>query len=147
MRYEIHEVDASAPIIAGMIHRFNSRVQEWPPLLKHHLENGFWWLAFIDEAFPIAFAGLVPFEPFPNIGYMKRCYVAPDHHGHGLQFRMMCARELKARQLGWTQLVSECRADNSYSAANFRRAGFERCDPEQCWGEPGSIYWVKNLAR
>jgi GNAT superfamily N-acetyltransferase len=143
MRYQIHEVDGTAH--AETIHRFNSLAPKTFPLLKsHHLENGYWWLAYL-EGVPVAFAGMVPFDPFPNIGYLKRCYVLPDHHGHGLQFRMMVTRELKARQLGWTHLVSECGGDNRWSANNFRRAGFDPCEPEQRWGEPGSMYWVKAI--
>jgi L-amino acid N-acyltransferase YncA len=86
----------------------------------------------------------VPFEPFPNIGYLKRCYVNPDHHGHGLQFRLMVARETKAKQLGWTHLVSECRVNNKHSIANFTKAGFIQCEPEQPW-ERDSVYWVKAI--
>ena len=94
---------------------------------------------------PVAFAGLVPFEPFPNIGYCKRCFVKPDHHGHGLQFRTLMARELKCRQLNWHTLVSECAEQNFWSVANMRKAGFQQCEPEQKWGSPGSTYWVKYL--
>jgi hypothetical protein len=28
---------------------------------------------------------------------------------------------------------------------NIARAGYARCDPEQRWGEPGSVYFVKTL--
>jgi hypothetical protein len=51
---------------------------------------------------------------------------------------------VKARQLGWTHLVSECRVENKFSAANFLKAGFELCEPEQPW-EKNSVYWVKRL--
>ncbi len=140
--YQIHEVDGI--LNQDVIERFNSLVPATFPLLKlHHLELGYWWLAYHDEI-PVAFAGMVPFDPFPSVGYFKRCYVLPNHHGHGLQYRLMMARELKARQLGWTMLVSECHASNEHSANNFRRAGFERADPEQPWARD-SVYWLKHL--
>lgn len=139
--YALREVDGITH--ADEIHRFNQLVPEWPPLQSRHFTDGYWWFAYLDEN-PVAFAGLVPFEPFPNIGYCKRCYVSPDHHGHGLQFRLLAARELKAKQLGWTHLVSECREDNFWSSANFRKAGFELCEPEQIWAKD-SIYWIKAL--
>jgi GNAT superfamily N-acetyltransferase len=143
MDYEIHEVD-------GISHRhtieyLNSLSPEiFPALTARHLEQGYWWLVYAgDDA--IGFAGLVPFYPFPAIGYLKRCLVKPDHHGHGLQYRLMVARIAKAKRLGWTMLVSECGEDNGYSSCNFSRAGLERCEPEQRWGAEDSIYWIKKL--
>ncbi|CAN0424216.1 unnamed protein product [Phaeothamnion confervicola] len=56
----------------------------------------------------------------------------------------MFVREVKARDLGYTQIVSEC-SEDSHSNLNFRRAGFEQVQPEQIWGIPGSIYWSKTL--
>lgn len=142
MTYELHEVDGVtfAETLAGL----NRLVPEWPELQTRHFENGYWWIAYHGGEI-VAFAGLVPMTPFVGYGYLKRCYVKPDHYGHGLQFRMMVAREVKARQLEWTHLVSECLSTNSFSSGNFRRAGFSVCEPEQKWGEPGSVYWVKEL--
>jgi len=117
----------------------------FPPLTDAHLDLGFWW--FADNPFrAVAFAGMVPFEPFPGVGYLKRAYVSPEARGHGLQQQFLRIREAKARSLGWTCLVSECAWDNAYSAANFVRAGFESCEPEQRWGAPDSLYWRKQLA-
>jgi GNAT superfamily N-acetyltransferase len=144
--YELQEVDGVT--FAPELHKFNALVSEWPPLQPRHIENGYWWLVFLGDE-PVAFAGLVANEPFDRVGvgYLKRCYVKPDHHGHGLQFRMIAARELKAKQLGWTMLVSECDQLNLWSAANFRKAGFSVTNPEQRWGDDPerSIYWVKSL--
>lgn len=112
--YEVREVDGT--LFADTLHGFNSLAPEtFPPLKLHHLESGFWWLAYLDDE-AVAFAGLVPMTPFKGYGYLKRCYVKPDHYGHGLQFRLMCAREVKARQLEWTHLVSECLSTNSFSS-------------------------------
>jgi GNAT superfamily N-acetyltransferase len=141
MSYQIQEVDAVT--FSDTINAFNKLVPEWPALQPRHFTKGYWWLAYLEET-PVAFAGLVPFEPIPNIGYLKRCYVYPDHHGHGLQFRLMAAREAKAKQLGWTHLVSECRVNNKHSTANFTKAGFIQCEPEQPW-ERDSVYWVKAI--
>jgi len=139
--YEIHEVD-------GVLNRetleaFNALDPYFPPLQECHFTDGYWWLAFKGDE-PVAFAGMVVFLPFQVIGYLKRCLVTPNNHGHGLQSRLMLARELKARQLGWTHLVSECHQDNSYSAANFRRANFTQAFPEQPWAKD-SLFWVKAL--
>lgn len=141
--YDVQEVDGV--VFSEAIHGFNSLVPEWPRLSMAHLENGFWWLAYHDEI-PVGFAGVVPFTPFEDDGvwYFKRCYIAPAHHGHGLQYRMMIARELKAKQLGWKKLVSDCDESNTYSARNFRLSGFTQVFPEQPWA-PRSMFWVKKL--
>lgn len=142
MTYIIHEVDGV--IFADEIIRFNAMVEDWPKLQPRHFESGYWWVAYLDEIL-VAFAGMVPFEPFPNVGYLKRCYVCPDHHGHGLQYRLMLARILKSKQLGWNMLVSECSAENRWSAGNFLKAGFSRVDPEQRWARPTDQYFAKMI--
>lgn len=141
--YELHEVDGTTN--QDTITRLNALCPEiFPALSEEHLADGFWWLVYLDGD-PIAFAGMVQFKPFESVWYYKRCYVLPDHHGHGLQFRLMKARELKARQIGARQIISECAGSNTYSASNFRKAGFELTEPEQKWGAANSLYWVKAL--
>jgi len=143
MAYIIREVDGAE--YADELHRFNGMCPEtFPTLTARHIENGFWWFAYLD-AEAIAFAGMVEMIPFPSVGYLKRAYVMPDHRGHGLQSRFMALREAKAREIGWTHIVSECAETNVASAANFSRSGFSRCDPEQKWGAPNSAYWIKSL--
>ncbi len=142
--YAIHEVDGI--LNAKLLDRLNALAPEiFPPLDPRHYSNGFWWICYHKEE-PVAFAGMVPFEPFADVGYFKRCLItSADHYGHGIQYRMMMVRNLKAQQLKWKMLVSECGANNHFSASNFRKAGFEMIDPEQKWGAPGSIYWRKVL--
>lgn len=137
MEILIHEVGGIAS--KGLIKEFNALEPEWPELQERHFTHGFWWIAFLEEE-PVAFAGLVPF--LPKIGYLKRCFV--KRRGYGLQYRLMAAREIKAKQLGWTHLVSDCRKTNEHSANNFRKAGYDEFIPEQPW-EVDSIYWIKSL--
>jgi hypothetical protein len=137
--YEISEVGGEDN--AATIHHFNSLAPEtFPPLELKHLVKGYWWLAYLNDD-PVAFAGMVPFG-LPGVGYFKRCLVL--RRGHGLQYRLMLARLLKAKPIGWTTVVSECHESNSYSAANFLRAGFEEFEPEQKWAKD-SIYFMKTL--
>lgn len=138
--YELSEVGGLDN--RATIEYFNSLDPIFPPLELKHLVNGFWWLAYLDDD-PVAFAGMVPFG-IPNVGYFKRCYVKPDHHGRGLQFHLMAARALKAKQLGWTCLVSDCGEGNTHSANNFRRFGFVEFEPEQPWAAD-SLFWLKTL--
>lgn len=147
MSYRIIEADSDSASAVATIHRFNSYDPvTFPPLKPHHLENGFWWFAYLDGEV-VAFAGMVPNDPYDRfgVGYLKRAYVLPDHRGHGLQLRLLFAREAKAKQLGWTMLVSECGALNGPSARSFVRAGFSQCFPEQPWAGSQAIYWVKQL--
>jgi len=141
MAHLVQEVDPIA--YADVIRQFNSLDPIFPELQPRHFTDGYWWIAFSDDGETRGFAGLVPMTPFDKTGYLKRCLTLD--RGYGIQYRMMIARELKAKQLGWTRLVSECRSDNEYSCRNFRKAGFERFEPEQPWGEPGSIFWTKIL--
>lgn len=141
MPYQIREIPGTE--FSDTLHKLNRAVPEWPALQERHIDSGYWWLV-LHGAEVVAFAGLTPMTPFPDVGYLKRCYVMPDHHGHGLQYRLMMARELKAKQLGWSMLVAECSESNIYSSSNFRKAGFERTDPEQPWAA-NAAYWVKSL--
>src|SRR5579859_4595208 len=119
--------------------------ERFPPLQDRHLAHGYWWLARTWERSIIGFAGLVPMTPFHGVGYLKRAFVVPTFRGQGLQLFFMRARENKARELGWTKLVSEVAVDNERSIANFLKAGFIQVEPEQKWGAPGSVYFVKRL--
>ena len=138
--YEISEVDGI--LNRDAIERLNGLEPTFPPLVSRHLTDGFWWLAYHPIGV-VAFAGMVPFG-IPGIGYLKRCYIAPAHRGHGLQYRLMTARIMKAQQLGWASLVSDCHEDNEHSANNFRRAGFTQIFPDQPW-YPNSLFWAKSL--
>lgn len=145
MSYRIVEVDGTDPDTAALLHGFNAMAPEtFPPLEPHHIETGFWWIAYLGSL-PVAFAGMVEFLPFRGVAYLKRCYVLPDHRGHGLQLRFMFTREVKALTLGWHLLASETAAGNVSSASSFARAGFEKAHPEQPWGRDGDTYWVKRL--
>lgn len=142
--YSIAEVDGV--VFADALRSFNAlEPHRFPPLQARHFELGYWWLAHAPDGVPVGFAGLVPMTPFPGVGYLKRAYVSPDHRGHGLQLEFMAVREAKARLLGWTMLVSECAADNVHSASNFLKAGFERCEPEQPWGESNAVFFIKRV--
>jgi GNAT superfamily N-acetyltransferase len=146
MPYRIIEADTESASAVATIHRLNRMAPDiFPELEPRHLD-GVWWFAYLDGEV-VAFAGMVPNDPYDRfgVGYLKRAYVLPDHRGHGLQLRLLFAREAKAKQLGWTMLVSECGALNGPSARSFVRAGFSQCFPEQPWAGSQALYWVKIL--
>ena len=143
--YIIRETDGVAA--AEVLHYLNAQAPDhFPPLEQRHLERGYWWLVRTWNRAIVGFAGMVPMTPFVDVGFMKRAYVEPAHRGNGLQFKLLRLREAKALEIGWHTLVSEISKDNSHSASNFIKAGFSVCNPEQIWGAPGSIYFVKRLA-
>ena len=142
--YFTREVDGTA--YAERLRRLNEQAPDrFPPLEDHHFKNGYWWVGFIGNGDIIAFAGMVPMEPFHNVGYLKRAYVIPQYRGGGLQAQFIRSRERKAAELGWYMLLTEVSDDNLPSIRNFERSGFRRFTPEQPWGFPHSVYFMKKL--
>jgi GNAT superfamily N-acetyltransferase len=141
--HKITEVDGEK--YADDIQRFNALFpDDFLPLKPMHFAKGFWWLVH-DDIKLIGFAGMVPFAPFPCVGYLKRMAVLKEHRGHGLQRELMEAREGRARSsTAWTHIVSECSVENIASGNNFISAGYRLCEPERPW-EKDTIFWIKKL--
>ena len=137
--YAINEV--SGPDNADLLRYLNDLVPTFPELTDDHLYEGFWWLIQSDET--VGFCGMVPFHPFDGVWYAKRCFLRPSHRGNGLQIRSLATRELKAREIGGKQIVSE--TTNPRSAKNMIAAGFAEVIPEQKWGDHNSRYFAKVL--
>jgi hypothetical protein len=64
--------------------------------------------------------------------------------GSGLQLRLMRALESRARQIGWSTVVSDT-TDNLASANNFIRAGYRLYQPQTPWAWPNTLYWRKAI--
>lgn len=140
--YILKEVDGVA---AGEVLEYlNKQNPEFPELKRIHLDRGYWWLVRTWNKAIVGFAGMVQMIPFENVGYMKRAYISPAHRGNGLQLKLIKLREAKAREIGWTTLVSECGVKNLASQTNFLKSGFIECEPEQPWAAD-SVYFVKRL--
>jgi hypothetical protein len=84
-------------------------------------DRGHWWFAF-QEALPVAFAGMVLSTRAYNAGYFSRVGVLRKHCGRGLQLRLMRPMESRARNNGWSCVVSDT-TDDVASANNFIRTG------------------------
>jgi GNAT superfamily N-acetyltransferase len=143
MPFKITEVDGEK--YADEINRFNGLFpDDFLPLKPRHFTDGFWWLVHLDMQL-IGFAGMVPFEPFPRVGYLKRAAVLKEHRGKGLQRELMELREARAKaSTDWTHFVSECSLENIASANNFIKAGFRLCEAERPW-EKETLFWIKDL--
>lgn len=145
--FTVREVDGVGH--AMVLRYLNAQEPSFPALKDNHLEQGYWWLARVALSRDIiGFAGMVPMTPFDVDGYWfcKRAFVVPANRGMGLQRLFLRLRETKAAGIGARSLVGECAGDNRHSEANFLKAGFIHTIPEQPWGAPGSIYFVKRLA-
>lgn len=141
--YTITEVDGQK--FATEVRAFNALFKkDFLPLKDRHLKDGYWWLVHQGVAL-IAFAGMVPFEPFPRIGYLKRAAVLPEHRGNGLQARLIALREERARaSTDWTDLVTETSLENPASGNSFVRAGYRLVEPERPWAKE-TLFWKKAL--
>jgi lysozyme family protein len=78
----------------------------------------------------------VPWFVICRVGVLRK------HCGCGLQLRLMRAVELRARNNGWSCVVSDT-TDNVVSANNFIRAGYRLYRPQQPWAWPNTLYWRK----
>jgi len=130
---------------ATEINSFNGLFKkDFLPLKPHHLAKGFWWLVH-DDARLIGFAGMVPFEPFPRVGYLKRAAILEEYRGKGLQHELIALREDRARaSTDWMRLVTETSMDNPASSNSFVRAGYRLCEPERPWAKQ-TLFWTKDI--
>jgi GNAT superfamily N-acetyltransferase len=108
-------------------------------------EFGHWWMAYRQQM-PVAFAGLIASTHAENAGYLCRVGVMRDHWGRALQLRLMRAIEARARDNGWSWIVSDT-TDNVPSANNFIRAGYRLYRPQSPWAWPHTLYWRKFVGR
>jgi GNAT superfamily N-acetyltransferase len=141
--HKITEVDGQK--CADEIQRFNALFpDDFYPMKPRHFANGFWWLVH-DDIKLIGFAGMVPFEPFPNVGYWKRVAVLKEYRGAGIPQELMQLSEERARaSTDWTHMVSECSLDNVSSANNLIKGGYLLARAERPW-EKETLFWIKRL--
>jgi GNAT superfamily N-acetyltransferase len=142
MTYRIREVDGGEPEIAEDLKELHElTLGDGAPLPDFSI--GYWWLAYRGDD-PVAFAGMRRSSVRVNRGYLSRSGVLPAHRGHGLQVRLLRARETKARRLGWNALVSDT-TSNIPSSNSLIRAGFRLFQPETPWAFENSLYWFKDI--
>jgi GNAT superfamily N-acetyltransferase len=140
--YSIRKVDGTDDEIADEIRWlhdqcFGSSAPHIDP------EEGQWWLAYHGKE-PVGFAGMLPSARYTDAGYLSRSGVLPEHRGHGLQVRLLRARERQAKKNGWVVLRTDT-THNPPSANSLIRAGYKTFTPEYPWGFDTTIYWRKEL--
>ena len=65
----------------------------------------------------------------PNVGELKRMYVAPEARGRGIGRALLARLEAEARALGLTRLVLETGTRQAEALALYRRAGYGAIPP------------------
>lgn len=143
LRCKLQAVDGR--LLGDRISAFNDLYpHEFHPLERQHLEGGHWFAVHVGEQLA-AFAGYVPFVPFPDIVYFKRVAVLPEYRGYGFQRKLMRIGEATCRARGYARMVSTTDVVNVHSANNFVKEGWLLTNPERPWEPVPSLYWVKDL--
>jgi GNAT superfamily N-acetyltransferase len=140
--YRIREADGHDDEIADTLADLH-RLTFFDGATIPEFDWGNWWLAYCETT-PVAFAGVVPSTRACNAGYFSRVGVLKKHYGNGLQLRLMRALESRARNNGWSCIVSDT-TDNLASANNFIRAGYRLYQPQYPWAWPNTLYWRKSI--
>lgn len=142
--YTIRTVDAEDDDISDTLEELHRRTFfDSAPIPDFEL--GYWWMAYHQQG-PVAFAGVIPSTHAENAGYFCRVGVVREHWGRTLQLRLMRAIEARARENGWSWIVSDT-TDNVPSANNFIRAGYRLYRPLSPWAWPHTLYWRKFIGR
>ena len=139
-KYRVREVDASDH--EDTLKRLHDATFE--NCEKPALPDNFWWLAWDAQKEPVAFASMRLSEVKANAGFLSRCGVLPEHRGHGLQRRLLRAREAKARRLGWKWIHTDT-TENPATSNSLIRCGYTLFEPKYPWGFKNSLYWRKRL--
>ena len=137
----IKRVDASREDIR---HTLNTLDRECFPVDELCSKDGFWWLAYDDKGKAIAFAGYRIPRLEPKVGYLCRAGVTWKHRGKGIQRDLIRVRVAHARKSGLTHLITDT-TENTASANNLIRAGFELYRPDNPWSMTEALYWIKEL--
>lgn len=108
------------------------------------LDGAYWWFAFDSNEAPVGYASLTYFPT--GTAFLSRAGVLPRARGHGLQRRLVYAREREARRAGVQRMVTYTSSDNIYSSNNMIRCGYRLYIPEYSWGLKRALYWEKDLS-
>lgn len=111
------------------------------------VDGALWWIAWHGQS-AVGYAGMRICQNEHNKGlaFLCRVGVVREHRGHGLQRRMLRARESAARAMGVRELVTYCVPWNCASINSLASCGYKAYRPEHTsWGGSWSVYWRKKL--
>jgi GNAT superfamily N-acetyltransferase len=138
MNFTIKKVDLRNPALVTLICYLQKKILPSDTVYKP--DRGHWWIAYTEDGKPIAFAGLVRSITWTDTGYLCRAGVLDGYTGHGLQRKLIRARQTQAKKLGWNWLITDT-TNNPASANSLINAGFKIYTPANKWSYRQSIYW------
>lgn len=144
MKYRIREVAGEERSYVVDIDRklFQKRSPQDSP--GPDITTGHWWIVEDETKAIVGYAGMVPNSGDPAQVYLCRSGVLREHRGNGLQKRLIKKRLDKARQLGFTEAVSDT-FSNPWSGNSLISCGFRLFRPEYPWSYKGACYWKRQL--
>lgn len=108
------------------------------------MPDAYWWLA-VEGRKPIGFCSMTPYKELGCM-FLSLAGVVPGFRGHGLQRRMIRAREKKGKTVEWVKrFVSYTSNDNIWSANNLIRCGYLLYTPPHEWGIKDAYYFQKKI--
>jgi GNAT superfamily N-acetyltransferase len=140
-RYTIaHEPEVDATEVLGL------DLACFPSDTRVTVPGSLWWIVR-HRGRPVGYAGLYVCEDPDNrgLGFLCRVGVLAEHRGHGLQGRLIRARERTARRLGLKELVTYCVPWNEPSVNSLIKCGYRLYRPASRWGGGGAVYLRKRL--
>lgn len=130
-----------------LLDELDRKIFRGEPLYPKDTPHTKWWFVFSgSKGSPlVGFAGLTV---YPNgIAFLCRSGILPKYRGHGLHLRLIRVREVYARKIGLTRLITYTNVSNISSANNLIRLGFTLYRPHRAWGLPHkeALYFSKTL--
>lgn len=145
----VRRVDTSDPVVRAGVDSMIAEcftVYDWSDLKlpRCTAAYGEWWVAFKGKV-PVGFVGVVDSTKVPNALYLFIVGVIPSARGDGIQKRLTKKVLRYARERGRRYVVSDTVNTNVASMRSFVRSGFIPFRPDDKWGSPHAVYWIKSV--
>ena len=143
MRFQVEKIELGLQEVGALV---GLDALCFPHEERVQFDGSFWWVAIDSKADFGEFAGYAGLQiQKDGVGFLCRCGVRPVARAHGLQRKLIRARERGARGLGLTRLVSYTSKENTVSSNNLIACGYKLYTPDSWWGGASSLYWTKEL--
>lgn len=132
-----HTLDTSA--VAALDKQIFS--EHDPPII---LKNTEWWLAWSGDT-PVGYGGLRPVATGEPYTYFTRAGVLPGFRGRGIHRTLIRVRLAWTRRRLYKGAMTYTMPDNTGSANNLIRRGFELFTPSYMWVGDRCLYFIKEF--
>jgi GNAT superfamily N-acetyltransferase len=138
MKFIVKKVDIRVPSVQTTLTFLQRKIL--PEDTPYKTDRGHWWIAYAECGKPVAFAGIVRSTRWTDTGYLCRAGVMDGFTGHGIQKRLIKARLMQAKKLGWNWCITDT-TDNPASSNSLIACGFKIYTPGSPWSFRNAIYW------